>query len=180
MIWVPPHGRKRKDSDIQHDEHHGPVIGEVATRGETNHAAVIDQVGRPVADGEFPTTPAGYRALLACLRAQGQLDERVGVEGTGAYGAALSRYLRGQGVVIVEVDRPDRKTRRQGQERPDRRLRSRPRCAVRASQWHPEDPRRQGRSDPGVTAGAIQRRQGRHPGDQPVQEPARHRTRRPA
>ncbi len=34
------------------------------------------------------------------------------MEGTGAYGAALSRYLRGQGVVIVEVDRPDRKTRR--------------------------------------------------------------------
>ncbi len=34
------------------------------------------------------------------------------MEGTGAYGAALSRYLSGQGVVIVEVDRPDRKTRR--------------------------------------------------------------------
>jgi transposase len=72
---------------------------------------VIDQVGRQLADSEFPTTPAGYRALLAWLRGQGQL-ERVGVEGTGAYGAALARYLRGQGVVIVEVDRPDRKTRR--------------------------------------------------------------------
>ena len=89
----------------------GPVTGGVDTHGETHHAAVIDQVGREVADAEFPTTPAGYRALLAWLRAQGQL-ERVGVEGTGAYGAALGRYLRGQGVVIVEVDRPDRKTRR--------------------------------------------------------------------
>jgi transposase len=31
------------------------------------------------------------------------------VEGTGAYGAALSRFLRSE---VVEVDRPDRKTRR--------------------------------------------------------------------
>jgi transposase len=90
----------------------GPVTGGVDTHGQTHHAAVIDQVGREVADAEFPATPVGYRALLAWLRTQGQLIERVGVEGTGAYGAALSRYLRGQGVVIVEVDRPDRKTRR--------------------------------------------------------------------
>jgi len=89
----------------------GPVTGGVDTHGQTHHAGVIDQVGRQLADSEFPTTPAGYRALLAWLRGQGQL-ERVGVEGTGAYGAALARYLRGQGVVIVEVDRPDRKTRR--------------------------------------------------------------------
>ena len=89
----------------------GPVTGGVDTHGQTHHAGVIDQVGRQLADSEFPTTAAGYRALLAWLRGQGQL-ERVGVEGTGAYGAALARYLRGQGVVIVEVDRPDRKTRR--------------------------------------------------------------------
>jgi len=37
---------------------------------------------------------------------------RVGVEGTGAYGAAWSRFLRSEGVEVVEVDRPDRKTRR--------------------------------------------------------------------
>ena len=89
----------------------GPVTGGVDTHGRTHHAAVIDQVGRQVADSEFPATPAGYRALLSWLHAQGQI-ERVGVEGTGAYGAALGRYLRGQGVAIVEVDRPDRKTRR--------------------------------------------------------------------
>jgi len=89
----------------------GPVTGGVDTHGETHHAAVIDQVGQQVADAEFPTTPAGYRALLAWLHGQGQV-ERVAVEGTGAYGAALGRYLREQGVAVVEVDRPDRKTRR--------------------------------------------------------------------
>ena len=38
--------------------------------------------------------------------------ERVGVEGTGAYGAGLSRFLRGVGVAVIEVDRPNRQARR--------------------------------------------------------------------
>ena len=38
--------------------------------------------------------------------------DRVGVEGTGAYGAGLARHLRGQGLVVIEVDRPNRQERR--------------------------------------------------------------------
>jgi transposase len=37
---------------------------------------------------------------------------RVGVEGTGAYGAGLARRLREQHLTVIEVDRPHRKTRR--------------------------------------------------------------------
>jgi transposase len=37
----------------------------------------------------------------------------VGVEGTGSYGAGLAHYLGDQRVRVVEVDRPDRRTRRQ-------------------------------------------------------------------
>ena len=37
---------------------------------------------------------------------------RVGVEGTGSYGAGLARHLMGEGVVVIEVDRPDRQRRR--------------------------------------------------------------------
>jgi transposase len=37
---------------------------------------------------------------------------RVGVEGTGAYGAGLARFLRRAGVVVIEVDRPNRQVRR--------------------------------------------------------------------
>jgi transposase len=87
------------------------VTGGVDTHGETHHAAVVDEVGRQLADREFPTTPRGYRALLIWLASFGTLV-RVGVEGTGAYGAALTRYLRSEGVQVVEVDRPDRQTRR--------------------------------------------------------------------
>jgi transposase len=36
-----------------------------------------------------------------------------GVEGTGAYGAGLARHLRAAGQLVIEVDRPDRKIRRQ-------------------------------------------------------------------
>jgi transposase len=38
--------------------------------------------------------------------------ERVGVEGTGTYGAGLTRFARAYGLQVVEVDRPDRSTRR--------------------------------------------------------------------
>jgi transposase len=37
---------------------------------------------------------------------------RVGVEGTGAYGASIARFLRKKGIEVVEVDRPNRQARR--------------------------------------------------------------------
>ena len=57
------------------------------------------------------TTPAGYREALAWLRSLGAV-ERVGVEGTGSYGAGLTRYLHAEQVVVVEVNRPNRQLRR--------------------------------------------------------------------
>jgi transposase len=83
----------------------------VDTHADVHHAAVIDQIGRPLADAGFPTTPAGYRQLLAWTGGHGQISA-VGVEGTGAYGAGLTRHLRAAGLQVIEVDRPDRKTRR--------------------------------------------------------------------
>jgi hypothetical protein len=40
------------------------VTGGVDTHGQTHHAAVLDYIGRQLGDREFPTSPAGYRALL--------------------------------------------------------------------------------------------------------------------
>ncbi|QIZ34318.1 IS110 family transposase [Saccharopolyspora sp. ASAGF58] len=87
------------------------VIGGVDSHGQTHHGAVIDQVGRHLADKEFPTTTDGYRRLLEWMRSHGQLVA-IGVEGTGAYGAELARVLTASGITVIEVDRPDRKTRR--------------------------------------------------------------------
>jgi transposase len=89
----------------------GVVVGGVDTHGETHHGAVLDGLGRELGDREFPATTVGYQALLDWLRGFGELV-RVGVEGTSSYGAGLARHLRTAGIVVVEVDRPDRRTRR--------------------------------------------------------------------
>jgi transposase len=87
------------------------VAGGVDTHCDTHTAAVIDPIGRVLGTEQFPADPAGYAALLAWMRSFGPV-QRVGVEGTGVYGAGLARLLRDQGVCVIEVDRPDRKTRR--------------------------------------------------------------------
>jgi transposase len=87
------------------------VTGGVDTHGHTHHAAVLDYMGRQLGDRQFPTSPAGYRALPQWMRGHGVLDH-AGVEGTGTYGVGLARHLREAGVHVVEVDRPDRRARR--------------------------------------------------------------------
>ncbi|MGA3526799.1 IS110 family transposase [Micromonosporaceae bacterium DT32] len=64
-----------------------------------------------MADAEFPATSDGYADLLTWMRSFGRLTV-VGVEGTGSYGAGLARHLASHKVTVVEVDRPDRRTRR--------------------------------------------------------------------
>jgi transposase len=73
----------------------------------------------------FGTTPGGYRALHDWLSGFGEL-EQIGVEGTGSYGAGLTRSLHGEGVRVVEVDRPNRQRRR-------RRAKSDPQNAIAAA-----------------------------------------------
>ena len=104
-------GASERDDEFRMAARKRLVTGGVDTHGKTHHAAVVDQVGRVLGDREFPATAAGYRALLAWLRSFGRVV-KVGVEGTGSYGAGLARYLGAAGVSLVEVDRPDRKTRR--------------------------------------------------------------------
>ncbi|MFC8674079.1 transposase [Streptomyces griseorubiginosus] len=87
------------------------ITGGVDTHGLTHHAAVIDQIGRHLADRKFPAGIRGYRDLLDWMRSHGELTA-VGVEGTGAYGAELARVLTATGVTVTDVNRPDRKTRR--------------------------------------------------------------------
>jgi transposase len=87
------------------------VTGGVDTHKDTHTAAALDASGRLLGHREFAATAAGYAALLAWLGTFGQLV-RVGVEGSGVYGAGLARFLQAAGVELVEVDRPDRKARR--------------------------------------------------------------------
>lgn len=94
------------------DQAQRSVTGGVDTHKDQHVAAVVDSSGRILGTEAFPATKAGYGRLLEWMRRYGRL-ERVGVEGTGTYGAGLARYLGADGVAVVEVNRPNRQTRRQ-------------------------------------------------------------------
>jgi transposase len=87
------------------------VIGGVDTHKDLHVAAVIDTSENVLATRSFSTTRAGYRALIRWMRSFGDIA-RVGVEGTGSYGAGLARHLADAGTEVLEVDRPDRSERR--------------------------------------------------------------------
>jgi transposase len=87
------------------------VTGGVDTHADVHVAAAVDANGGVLGVESFSTTPAGYAQLHRWLTAFGAV-EQVGVEGTGAYGAGLARHLRGRGLVVIEVDRPNRQERR--------------------------------------------------------------------
>jgi transposase len=83
----------------------------VDTHADTHHVAVVDQLGRHLGDRQVPADPAGYRCLLDWICTFGTVAG-VGVEGTGTYGAQLGRVLTAAGLAVLEVNRPDRATRR--------------------------------------------------------------------
>src|SRR5215207_7304786 len=83
----------------------------VDTHIDQHVGVALDQFGRRLGTRSVPTTPAGFATLLAWAGGFGVID-RVGIEGTGSYGAGLARWLGARGVAVVEVDRPDRRARR--------------------------------------------------------------------
>ena len=86
------------------------VTGGVDTHADAHVAAALNHIGGLLGVESFPTTPAGYGRLLAWLQSFGTVG-LVGVEGTGSYGAGLTRHLVAAGVMVVEVDRSDRQER---------------------------------------------------------------------
>jgi len=87
------------------------ITGGVDTHLDVHVAAALDGVGALLGTEAFPTTPAGYQALLSWLESHGEVT-KVGVEGTGSYGAGLSKFLTRAGISVVDVNRPNREERR--------------------------------------------------------------------
>lgn len=88
------------------------VTAGIDTHRDVNVAATLcSDTGRMLKVASFGTDSAGLTSLEAWLVDQGRVDA-VGIEGTGAYGAGIARRLTTAGLRVVEVDRPDRKTRR--------------------------------------------------------------------
>jgi len=87
------------------------VIGGVDAHVDAHHAAALDERGGLLSTKSFPTTTPGYRQLLDWLCRFGTVDV-VAVESTGAYSAALVRYLRQHDIRVLEVNQPHAHTRR--------------------------------------------------------------------
>src|SRR5215217_327750 len=95
-------------SDAQGDEVR--VTVGVDTHTDRHVGVALDQFGRRLGTRSVPTTPAGFAALLTWAGDFGVI-ERIGIEGTGSYGAGLTRWLRARGVAVIEVERPHRHDR---------------------------------------------------------------------
>ena len=83
----------------------------VDTHADVHVAVVLDQLGRLLATESSSATTRGYARLATWAESFGTVD-KVGMEGTGHYGAGLLRFLADYGMAVVEVDRPDRSARR--------------------------------------------------------------------
>src|SRR4051812_5365439 len=87
------------------------VIG-VDTHKHIHAAVALNGLGARLGTTSIPVSLKGYRELerwacaFGCVRA-------FGIEGTGSYGAGLSRDLVAQGHTVVEVNRPNRQLRHQ-------------------------------------------------------------------
>src|SRR5215216_6263806 len=96
----------RSDGSDDRDGEVRVTIG-VDTHADQHVGVALDQFGRRLGTRSIPTTPAGFAELVMWALGLGVL-ERFGIEGTGSYGAGLARWLRGRGLTVVEVERPDR------------------------------------------------------------------------
>ncbi|MCA4135701.1 IS110 family transposase, partial [Arthrobacter sp. M4] len=90
---------------------HLNVIAGIDTHADTHHVALITDTGRHLAAREFPAAGPGYQGIIDFIIGYGHLLA-AGVEGTGSYGAELSRILTRRGIRVVEVMRPNRQARR--------------------------------------------------------------------
>jgi transposase len=89
------------------------VIG-VDTHKHTHTAAVLAAAtGQTQAVLTVPAIPDGYRQLLE-LAGQRHGQRVWAIEGTGGYGAGLTRFLAAHAEQVVELDRPKRASRRHG------------------------------------------------------------------
>lgn len=87
------------------------VILGVDTHLDKHIGVVIDGVGKLLGHLSVSANSTGYRQVVKWARSFGDL-QRAGVEGTGTYGAGLARYLAAQGILVLEINRPDRSMRR--------------------------------------------------------------------
>ncbi|EGQ7895635.1 IS110 family transposase [Vibrio parahaemolyticus] len=83
----------------------------VDTHLELHVATLINVLGQVIKTKSFSVNLAGYRELLAWCKFYGFL-QKAGIEGTGSYGAELTKFLIKNDIDAYEVMQPNRMERR--------------------------------------------------------------------
>jgi hypothetical protein len=83
----------------------------VDTHKDVHIAVAIDTLGARRGAMTIPVRTEGYRDVMAWARSLGTI-RAFDVEGTGSYGAGLTRFPSEHGQAVFEVDRPNRQIRR--------------------------------------------------------------------
>lgn len=94
-----------------HPSFNDSVILGVDTHLDIHVDAVLSYDGKLLGTKVIQTNKAGYEELFDWVLSFGSV-ERAGIEGTGTYGAGLTRFLIKKGLDVLEINRPDRSKRR--------------------------------------------------------------------
>lgn len=95
--------------------HHPETVIGVDTHARTHTFAVLRSITGEVIDTQtFPVSEAGLRRAVSWIVRTGGPDALVAIEGSGSYGANLSRALDRVGVQVAEMDAPVKRHHRSG------------------------------------------------------------------
>jgi transposase len=95
-----------------HDTDPAEIIIGIDTHKEAHAAVAINGLGSRLGAMTLPASRRGYQELEAWAHSLGRVRS-FGIEGTGSYGAGLSRFLQERGHNVIEVNRPNRQIRHQ-------------------------------------------------------------------
>ena len=144
------------------------VVGGVDTHRDFHVGAVVDGAGRLLGSDQFRADTAAYAQLVAPMGSWGRIC-RVGVGGTGSYGAGLTRHLTEAGIGVVEVNRPNRQLRRRRGKDDFTDAEAAARAALNGEATAlPKGRRRAGRSHQDAAGSSPLRPQSPNPGRQPT------------
>ena len=98
-------------TSIALDANNRKIIVGVDTHKYVHVAVAIDNLGVKLGDRHVPANREGYARLEAWAASLGRVAA-FGIEGTGSYGVGVASFLRRSGHRTVEVNRGDRRSRR--------------------------------------------------------------------
>lgn len=88
------------------------VVG-VDTHRDTHQAEIAHASGAPIATCTIDNTSAGYAQLLTWIATHAPEQQiAISIEGTRSYGAGLARAASEAGLLVIECEQPNRKSRR--------------------------------------------------------------------